>query len=355
MVLINGIQNPDTQAHGYFSALCEWMDLLEPIGMPTMSKADDVRVNVAYAQDVLKAVVFADLTGSTRIYESLGNRRGTSMVTMLTSWLAEICVQHDGKVVKTLGDGVLMTFNSAQRAVDAAIAIQRIHLTNMASYPIELLMRIKVGIAYGKVMHGSDECFGDAVNVAAGLCDLAGPDQILVNNAVVNAIADQHRFRLRQIGTIAIPGRSTPCFAQRVEWHEDVLSGFLTVQAPLSVVSPQDLQMEDPRIHLQFMQTGLVVRKADLPVFIGRDENCSLVVSDQRVSRVHATIEWKNSVFHLRDKSSYGTWVRYQENESVVALRRQGCPLHGNGDISLGGPFNNAGVPTITFAYSAAQ
>ena len=323
--------------------------------MPTTSNAEDFRASEALTQDVLKTVVFADLTGSTRIYESLGNVRGTALVTMLTKWLAEICVQHDGQVVKTLGDGVLMTFHSAQRAVEAAIALQRAHLTNMASYPIELLMRIKVGIAYGMVMQGVNECFGDAVNVASGLCDLAGPDQILVNNAVVNAIADQHQFRLRQIGTIAIPGRSTPCFAQRVEWNEDVITGFLTVQAPLAVTTPQELQMADRKIHLQFMDTRLVVRKADLPVFIGRDENCGLVISDQRVSRVHATIEWKNSVFHLRDKSSYGTWVRYGEKESVVALRRQGCPLHGNGEIALGSPFTDTGVPTISFAYSALQ
>lgn len=324
--------------------------------MPILSNAEDARVNVAYAQDVFKAVVFADLTGSTRIYESIGNVRGTALVTLLTKWLAEICAQHSGQVVKALGDGVLMTFNSPQKAVEAAISIQRIHLTNMARYPIELLMRIKIGIAWGKVMQGGNECFGDAVNVASGLCDLAGPDQILVNNAVVHELGEPHPFRLRQLGTIAIPGRSTPCFAQRVEWHEDVLTGFLTMQSPLAGMSVPEWPVAERNIHLHFLDSQVVVRRADLPVFIGRDANCSVVISDQRVSRVHATIEWKNSVFHLRDKSSYGTWVRYGEAESVVALRRQGCPLHGNGEIALGGPFNELSAPpTIRFTYSAVQ
>ena len=303
------------------------------------------------AHEVDRAVVFADLTGSTRMYESLGNTRGTALVTMLTGWLSELCQEHQGEVIKVMGDGVLMTFVHAQTALEAAVALQRAHASNLACYPAELQMRIKVGIAFGPVVQRSNECFGDAVNVASGLCDLAGPDQVFVDEATVDAVFEPQRFRLRPLGAVTIPGRTSACLAQRLEWQDDVVTAFLTMEAPLTELVFADSQTPDLRLHLRFLDSEILVRKDELPIFLGRDASCSLVVADPRVSRVHATIEWKNGVFSLRDKSSYGTWVRFRETDSVVSLRRDGCPLHGKGEIALGSSFSGEDAATISFSF----
>jgi predicted component of type VI protein secretion system len=73
------------------------------------------------------------------------------------------------------------------------------------------------------------------------------------------------------------------------------------------------------------------------------------VVNDQRVSRIHAKIEWRNGTFVLVDASSYGTWVRFNGSETELPLRREECVLHGEGEIALGAPFSDFSVPTVSF------
>ena len=72
-------------------------------------------------------VVFADLTGSTGVFEALGNAKATQAITRLTDWLGRVCVAKGGMVVKNLGDGVLMVFVLNSDAVEAVIEMQRLH------------------------------------------------------------------------------------------------------------------------------------------------------------------------------------------------------------------------------------
>ena len=76
---------------------------------------------------VQTTVVFTDLHGSTAVFEALGNALATETVTQITTWVGQQCVQAGGRLVKTLGDGVLVMFPDSQSAVDAVVAIQRDH------------------------------------------------------------------------------------------------------------------------------------------------------------------------------------------------------------------------------------
>jgi len=73
------------------------------------------------------------------------------------------------------------------------------------------------------------------------------------------------------------------------------------------------------------------------------------VVSDPRVSRLHARLDARSGSLVLEDTSSYGTWVRFEGADHAVALRRQECLLHINGEIAMGAPFGDIGTPTIAF------
>ena len=66
-------------------------------------------------------VVFADLTGSTGVFESLGNEKATQAITRLTAWIGDISVAHRGRVIKNLGDGVLAVFPNGHLALQAVI------------------------------------------------------------------------------------------------------------------------------------------------------------------------------------------------------------------------------------------
>ena len=124
-------------------------------------------------------VVFADLTGSTGVFESLGNVKATQAITRLTQWIAQVCETCGGHVVKYLGDGVLIVFPGNNNALEAVTELQRMHRDRIRRWPEQLKMRLQIGMARGEIVEQDGDCFGDTVNVASRLSDLSGPDQIL--------------------------------------------------------------------------------------------------------------------------------------------------------------------------------
>src|SRR5512141_1748677 len=80
-------------------------------------------------------VVFADLAGSTGVYEALGNARAAEVITRLTQWIRRVCESSGGRVVKTLGDGVLAVFPDARAAIAAVVTLQRAQADRPPDWP----------------------------------------------------------------------------------------------------------------------------------------------------------------------------------------------------------------------------
>jgi len=138
-------------------------------------------------------IVFADLTGSTGLFEALGNAKAAEVVTRTTQWIGKLCQSRGGRVIKYLGDGVLMSYTDNHAAVVAVADLQRQHRERGSSYPGNSKMKIKIGLARGEVVEQDGDCFGDAVNVAARLSDLSGADQIFASESVIEALPDDDR------------------------------------------------------------------------------------------------------------------------------------------------------------------
>ena len=300
-------------------------------------------------------VVFADLTGSTGVFESLGNVKATQAITRLTQWIGNVCTAQDGHVVKNLGDGVLMVFVQNADAVEAVTEMQRIHTERIKNWPEKLKMRLQVGLARGEVIEQDGDFFGDAVNVASRLSDLSGPDQILGTDTVINQLPPDSLVRFRSLGAMDIRGRNESCMVYRVEWQNEVLSDFFTVPAALNA-SPFAQPVPQPgAIALSWLDVDASFASEQLPVHLGRDSEAQFVVNDPRVSRLHAKIIWRAGKFYLEDVSSYGTWVRFAGSEAIVALRRQECVLLVGGELALGAPFDDFTVPTVSFKFPASS
>ena len=122
---------------------------------------------------VQATVVFADLFGSTGVFESLGNARATEAVTQITTWVGKVCTAHGGTVVKFLGDGVLAIFQDSRKAIGAVVDLQRSYQPLLAQMPTSSCMPLRIGLARGDVEFKDDDCYGDAVNIAARLESLA--------------------------------------------------------------------------------------------------------------------------------------------------------------------------------------
>lgn len=299
---------------------------------------------------VQATVVFADLSDSTAFFETLGNEKATATITRLTHWICGICEAHQGRVVKTLGDGVLAVFERAIDAVDAVIQMQRGHRIRLEQWPDTLRMEIKAGVARGELVEVDGDCYGDAVNVAARLSDLAGGSEIWATDTVIDGVDDGHGLRFRSLGSVTLRGKAEALSLYKIEWEEDVASDFLTQQAVL--VRPAAGAAAWDRIGLQHLDLSLSFHARELPVHLGRNEHAEVVVNDPRVSRLHARIEMRNGSFVLVDLSSFGTWVRFSGSDSDIALRREECQLHGSGEIALGVPLGDVSAPTVAFTIS---
>ncbi len=298
-------------------------------------------------------VVFADLIGSTGLFEATGNAKAARMVTELTQWICEVFVSNGGHIVKTLGDGVLATFSQAPNAIDAVIEMQRRHQKHLVSSRTSLRMPIRVGVASGEIEIVAGDCYGDAVNVAARLSDLSGASQIWAASSVLDSAGRDASIRYRPLGPISIRGRAEPCSVYQIEWKVAENSDFLTMQASIDTSIPTSAgDALGGEISLAWLDTVKSFKAFDLPVHIGRDRNVEFIVNDPRVSREHARLDWRNGSVVVVDVSTYGSWIRFSGASSDLLLRRDECVLHGTGEIALGAPFSEVSVPTVTFSVS---
>lgn len=139
----------------------------------------------------MTTVVFADLVGSTSMCEHLGDETASRFVTQLVAALSQIFEQHSGRVVKLLGDGLFVVFPQEGDALAGCISIQK--QKRFLDQPIRsggsgAPVQMQRGIESGEVVEIDGDCFGDTVNSAARLADLAGAAQILTTQNVWSAL-----------------------------------------------------------------------------------------------------------------------------------------------------------------------
>ena len=303
--------------------------------------------------NVQTTVVFADLFGSTGVFESLGNTKATEAVTQATNWVADKFIANGGRVIKLLGDGVLATFEDSSDAIRAVVDIQRSHQLRLANLPPQLYMPLRIGVVRGDVVLVADDCYGDAVNMAARLSEITGPHQIWVNDKAIENTPALNDVQFRLLGPIAIRGRSEPCTVFQIEWQEEQNSEYLTIQNPVSLTTQsRSGDVLGGRIDFSYKDRRQTFHSFEMPIHMGRVRSVDFVVNDLRVSRTHARIEWRNGSFLLVDESSYGSWVRFAGSGADLMLRRDECVLHGEGQIALGTPFTDPTATVVSFFLS---
>lgn len=295
-----------------------------------------------------RTVVFADLTGSTGVFERLGNVEAAALVTRLTRWMGEVCCDHKGHVVKFLGDGALMVFASAGDAVAASVALQRAHQLRLQEWPPEIRMHLKIGVASGCIAEVGGDCYGEAVNLAARLSDLAGESQIWCTEAVMRDGAVSDDIQGRDLGLIRVRGLVEARRLYQIDWDDRADSDRLTLQM-VGEGGWGESTLDDAFIELTYRDRHVVYPVMRLPIHVGRSPEVDLVIQDPRVSRKHVSISWVDSAFVLADLSSYGTWIRFAGSDAELRLRRRSCLLHSSGEIALGASFSDPDAVVVGF------
>lgn len=293
-----------------------------------------------------RTVLFADLRGSTGLFETLGNAEAASVVTQSVALMGQIVVACGGTVVKTLGDGLMAVFEEPQGGVDAADemheSLERVVAARGAGSSRRPALKLQVAMAHGEVVEVGGDCFGDPVNVAARLLDRAGDNETLATHHVLGGLEDEHRGRFRSLSKLQLRGRQ-----ESVEVHRLEARRFGETAATMFEGSMPSTEVDS--IRLTYRDTSVVFSGPDLPAILGRSAQGTYCIEDTRVSRSHARVEWHGGTFQVSDLSYNGTFVRFDGSGEVVALRRGSCTLHGSGAICLGAAPTDASAPTVHF------
>ena len=298
-----------------------------------------------------QTIVFIDLVGSTSAFETLGNEQVAGAMAKLTRWISRTCESCGGEIIKLLGDGVLAAFDSPAAAIRASIAVQNKHASHLNRWPQPMRMGLRVGMAAGEVVRLSDDAYGEVVNLAARLCEMAGGGCILAASEVIEGISRQQRPpRCRPLGSLSIRGLKQPHAVFQIEWDDEASTDFLTISGGITADGHSGMpSLFKHAITLTCNGASATFRASEMPVLLGRALDCHFVVADPHVSRNHARLENGSGNIILSDTSTYGTWVSFAGQHTELPLRRSSCTLLTQGHLCLGMPCASGDVPVIHY------
>ena len=281
-------------------------------------------------RDTERVILFADVVGSTRLFEVLGDVRARDMVTTCVDLMKRGCEQHSGRVIKTMGDEVMATFETCDDALDAACQMQ----TEITAHPDLQVegqhVAIRIGAHYGRVVEEERDVFGAAVHTANRMTSQAKAGQIIVTDALMNGASPEWR-ELGRMLDVAVPrGQQGEVGVFEVLWQRGEATSMLPSIATLT-------EHHKPfHIRLRYGEKEITLDDRQRPsVTIGRGEDNDLVVQGNLVSRLHARIEAGKNRFMLVDQSTNGSFVQTAKGENAF-VRRDSVPLAGAGVIGLG-------------------
>jgi class 3 adenylate cyclase len=285
------------------------------------------RYNAAMTnENVSLAILFADVNGSTRLYETLGDKEALERIDRCLSILSTLSRKHGGETVKTIGDEIMCAFPDAESAFRAARAMQMEMAMQLISGKLPLY--IHIGMHYGPAIRDDGDVFGDAVNIAARLTKIAKAGQIITSQQTADNLPAELRTDIRKLGNATLRGKREEMDICEIIWQE---AGDLTLMPGTAFKTAPYAGC----LVLRHAGMRLAIDEKKPAAVLGRDKNNDLVVNAPLASRQHAQIEYRGGKFILIDQSTNGTYV-YTEDGRKSFVHREEFPLSGSGSISLG-------------------
>ncbi len=286
------------------------------------------------------AVLFADITDSTKLYATLGDSAARDVVNACLSLIGEVVERNQGRVVKTIGDEVMTVFPTADAGVLAASDIQsQVNTQQPGQYPVKL----HVGLHYGPVLVEHDDVFGDTVNAAAYLTAVASAEQILTTESTERNLSAELKSCVRPIFKVVLKGSYEESTVYQVIWHPD--TAHLT---DVNLGSQKTIPGDEGSLLLVHNNLTLRLDQKRASMTIGRGGECDLIVREKFASRQHLSINLLRTHFYLVDHSINGTFVARESGEEVHVLRGE-LLLDGSGKMSLGRSVRDGATEVITF------
>ncbi|HEY7741150.1 MAG TPA: adenylate/guanylate cyclase domain-containing protein [Steroidobacteraceae bacterium] len=276
------------------------------------------------------AILFADVVGSTRLFEVLGDVVARDKVQACVEIMRRATEQHAGTVVKTMGDEIMAIFNDCDAAVDAAVEMQAA-ISGHPDLEVEgQHIMIRIGCHFGPVVQETRDVFGAAVHTANRMTSQAKAGQIIITDSIYGRLSEEWRAIARQVDVAVPRGQHGEVTIYELLWQH----GETTSMLP-SIATITD-EKKPFRIRLRYLGTEIVLDNRERTyATLGRGQDNDLVIKGNLVSRLHARIEAAKNRFMLVDQSTNGSFVQGKGGDDAF-VRRDAIPLKGEGVIGLG-------------------
>lgn len=281
------------------------------------------------ARDLEVAILFADVVGSTQLYEEFGDTKASGTVALCLDVMKDATYQYNGTVIKTIGDEVMSTFESVDEAMGAAVMMQS-RITSEAKKSDDIPVSIRIGCHFGPVVQEQNDIFGAAVHTANRMTSQAKARQIVVSGSTVDQMSPELRNQARQIDVATVRGRIDEVALFELVWQPDEATNMLP-----TLEWDSKSTRKASKLLLNFRDKTVEVSDKRKSINMGRAEDNDLVVKGNLISRIHAKIEMRRGKFILVDQSTNGTFMQnVQGHEKFV--RRDSTELDDEGTIGLG-------------------
>lgn len=298
------------------------------------------------SREIELAILFADVSDSTQLYETLGDAPARAIVTDCLDSLIAITRRQGGLLARTIGDEVMTTFRTADSAAAASVEMQDAITSSSVTRPRSVAIRI--GFHFGAVLVDEQDVHGDAVNVAARVVNQAKPGQILTTGAALQRMGQRWRSATRQIALADLKGKRGQVEVHEVIWKASEMT--LMQVAPWIRIPSAGTA----RLVVSFGALRVELSDKRPAVTVGRDGRNDLVVSESTVSRLHARIEHRKGRFLLIDQSANGTFV-VPEDGAGGFVHRDSVELSGNGLLGLGTPPSPASRAALRYEFGRSD
>ena len=276
-------------------------------------------------------VMFADVAGSTAMYENMGDDLARERISKALNALISITQRHAGQLVKTIGDEILVYFIDIDNAILAAKSIQESMEDDRS--PETIGVSIRIGMQYGSTILENDDIFGDTVNVAARVASMAKARQILCTQEVAFMVKSADLSNnMRPFDRLRIKGKNDQLDVYLFAWEEE--SDMTNMATASSFTNPsRNEQLKNLTLTYESKSYSIPVDTASY--IMGRGKDCELVIKGDLISRYHCRIEHRRGKYIITDQSTNGTFIRTTGGQ-IIFLRREEFTLFGSGYISLG-------------------
>ena len=280
------------------------------------------------AKDLEVAILFADVVGSTQLYDKFGDTKASETVAACLDVMKDATQQFNGTVIKTIGDEVMATFPTVDEAMSAAVSMQA-KITADNKQEDRIAVSIRIGCHFGPVVQEQNDIFGAAVHTANRMTSQAKSRQIVISGETVKRMSDTFKEVTRQIDVATVRGKLDEVALYELLWNPDEATSML----PTIAMEGQDRKAS--RVQLSFRDQNIEVSDQRKSVTLGRADDNDLVIKGNLISRIHAKVEMRRGKIIIVDQSTNGTFVMNVQGEETF-VRRDSALLIGEGTIGLG-------------------